>query len=157
MEKLTDRFDEIDDAYLRERKADVQQAVERVLKALMGAQTLTEPALTEEQELIVVAHDLSPADMILFKRHHFGGQNASHGNSISHRVPGSTGQNQSPAHVFKGKRMPGHMGAARHTELGLTVVRVDPERNLLFVRGAIPGAKNGIVTVAKQGGPTRHD
>src|SRR5438034_4609173 len=73
MEKLTDRFDEIDDPYLRERKADVQQAVERVLKALMGAQTLVEPSLSKEHELIVVAHDLSPADMILFKRHEFGG------------------------------------------------------------------------------------
>src|SRR6185503_15406188 len=79
MEKLTDRFDEIDDAYLRERKADVQQAVERVLKALMGA-----PALTEEQELIVVAHDLSPADMILFKRHHFGGFITDVGGVTSH-------------------------------------------------------------------------
>jgi len=84
MEKLTDRFDEIDDAYLRERKADVQQAVERVLKALMGAQTLSEPALTEEQELIVVAHDLSPADMILFKRHHFGGFITDVGGVTSH-------------------------------------------------------------------------
>jgi phosphotransferase system enzyme I (PtsI) len=84
MEKLTDRFDEIDDPYLRERKADVQQAVERVLKALMGAQTLTEPSLTEEQELIVVAHDLSPADMILFKRHHFGGFITDVGGVTSH-------------------------------------------------------------------------
>ena len=84
MEKLTDRFDEIDDPYLRERKADVQQAVERVLKALMGAQTLAEPSLTEEQELIVVAHDLSPADMILFKRHHFGGFITDVGGVTSH-------------------------------------------------------------------------
>jgi phosphoenolpyruvate-protein phosphotransferase (PTS system enzyme I) len=84
MEKLTDRFDEIDDPYLRERKADVQQAAERVLKALMGAQTLTEPALSEEHELIVVAHDLSPADMILFKRHHFGGFITDVGGVTSH-------------------------------------------------------------------------
>ena len=84
MEKLTERFDEIDDAYLRERKADVQQAVERVLKALMGAQTLADPASSEEQELIVVAHDLSPADMILFKRHHFGGFITDIGGVTSH-------------------------------------------------------------------------
>jgi phosphotransferase system enzyme I (PtsI) len=84
MEKLTDRFDEIDDPYLRERKADVQQAVERVLKALMGAQTLAEPSLSEEQELIVVAHDLSPADMILFKRHRFGGFITDVGGVTSH-------------------------------------------------------------------------
>ncbi len=84
MEKLTARFDEIDDPYLRERKADVQQAVERVLKALMGGQALPEPALSEEQKLIVVAHDLSPADMILFKRHHFGGFVTDVGGVTSH-------------------------------------------------------------------------
>jgi phosphotransferase system enzyme I (PtsI) len=84
MEKLTDRFDEIEDAYLRERKADVQQAVERVLKALMGAHAIPEAALTEEEKLIVVAHDLSPADMILFKRHHFGGFVTDLGGVTSH-------------------------------------------------------------------------
>src|SRR4051812_2789550 len=84
MEKLTDRFDEIEDAYLRERKADVQHAVERVLKALMGGQTIAEPAVSEEQKLIVVAHDLSPADMILFKRHHFGGFVTDVGGVTSH-------------------------------------------------------------------------
>ncbi len=84
MEKLTDRFEEIDDPYLRERKADIQQAVERVLKALMGGQTIPEPALTEEEKLIVVAHDLSPADMILFKRHHFGGFVTDVGGVTSH-------------------------------------------------------------------------
>ena len=79
-----------------------------------------------------------------------------HGNT-RHRKPGSISPGTDPSRVIKGKRMPGHMGAERHTELGLTVVKVDAERNLLFVRGAIPGAKNGIVTVAKQGGPSRHD
>ena len=84
MEKLTDRFEEIEDPYLRERKADVQQAVERVLKALMGGHSIPEPALTEEEKLIVVAHDLSPADMILFKRHHFGGFVTDLGGVTSH-------------------------------------------------------------------------
>src|SRR5712671_950340 len=84
MEKLTDRFDEIEDAYLRERKADIQHAVERVLKALMGGQTLPEPALSEEAKLIVVAHDLSPADMILFKRHRYGGFITDVGGVTSH-------------------------------------------------------------------------
>ncbi len=84
MDKLVERFDEIDDAYLRERKADVQQAVERVLKALMGAHGLPEAALTEEERLIVVGHDLSPADMILFKRHHFGGFVTDLGGVTSH-------------------------------------------------------------------------
>ena len=89
-------------------------------------------------------------------RHGFGGGPATHGNT-RHRKPGSISPGTDPSRVIKGKRMPGHMGAARHTELGLTVVKVDAERNLLFVRGAIPGAKNGIVTVAKQGGRSRHD
>ena len=84
MERLVERFEEIDDPYLRERKADVQQAVERVLKALMGGQALVEPALSEEEKLIVVAHDLSPADMILFKRHHFGGFVTDVGGVTSH-------------------------------------------------------------------------
>ena len=89
-------------------------------------------------------------------RYHFGGGPATHGNT-RHRKPGSISPGTDPSRVIKGKRMPGHMGAERHTEVGLRVVRVDPERNLLFVRGAIPGSKNGIVTVAKQGGPSRHD
>ncbi|HYD55423.1 MAG TPA: phosphoenolpyruvate--protein phosphotransferase [Burkholderiales bacterium] len=84
MEQLTDRFDEIEDAYLRERKADIQQAVERVLKALLGGHAIPEAALTEEEKLIVVAHDLSPADMILFKRHHFGGFVTDLGGVTSH-------------------------------------------------------------------------
>lgn len=89
-------------------------------------------------------------------RHGFGGGPATHGNT-RHRKPGSISPGTDPSRVIKGKRMPGHMGAARHTELGLTVVKVDAERNLLFVRGAVPGARNGIVSVAKQGGPSRHD
>jgi phosphotransferase system enzyme I (PtsI) len=84
MERLVARFEEIDDPYLRERKADVQHAVERVLKALMGAQTIAEPAVSEEQKLIVVAHDLSPADMILFKRHRYGGFVTDVGGVTSH-------------------------------------------------------------------------
>jgi len=89
-------------------------------------------------------------------RHGFGGGPATHGNT-RHRKPGSISPGTDPSRVIKGKRMPGHMGAERHTELGLRVVKVDAERNLLFVRGAVPGAKNGIVTVAKQKGPSRHD
>ena len=83
----------------------------------------------------------------VIKRHHFGGQNASHGNSISHRVPGSTGQNQSPAHVFKGKRMPGHLGDVNRTISGLEVIRIDAERQLLLVKGSVPGANGGDVVV----------
>jgi large subunit ribosomal protein L3 len=89
-------------------------------------------------------------------RHGFAGGPASHGNT-RHRKPGSISPGTDPSRVIKGKKMPGHHGAARHTELGLRVVKIDTDRNLLFVRGAIPGARNGIVTVAKQGGPSRHD
>jgi large subunit ribosomal protein L3 len=89
-------------------------------------------------------------------RHGFHGGPATHGNT-RHRKPGSISPGTDPSRVIKGKRMPGHMGAERHTELGLTVVKIDAERNLLFVRGAIPGSRNGIVTVAKQGGRSRHD
>jgi phosphotransferase system enzyme I (PtsI) len=84
MERLVERFEEIEDPYLRERKADVQQAVERVLAVLMGGQARAEPAISEEEKLIVVAHDLSPADMILFKRHHFGGFVTDVGGVTSH-------------------------------------------------------------------------
>jgi large subunit ribosomal protein L3 len=83
----------------------------------------------------------------VIKRHHFGGQNASHGNSISHRVPGSTGQNQSPSHVFKGKRMPGHLGNVRRTILNLEIVRIDAERQLLLVKGSVPGSSGRDVVV----------
>lgn len=89
-------------------------------------------------------------------RYGAGGGPGSHGNT-RHRKPGSIGAGTDPSRVIKGKRMPGHMGARRHTELGLRVVRIDAERHLLFVRGAIPGSVNGIVVVAKQGGKSRHD
>lgn len=74
------------------------------------------------------------------KRWNFSMQDATHGNSLSHRAPGSIGQNQTPGRVFKGKKMSGHMGAERVTVQSLEVVRVDAERNLLLVRGAVPGA-----------------
>ena len=81
------------------------------------------------------------------KRHNFQMQDATHGNSISHRAIGSTGQCQEPGRVFKGKKMAGHMGDEQVTEECLEVVRVDSDRNLLLVKGAIPGAKNGFVKV----------
>jgi len=81
------------------------------------------------------------------KRWNFSMQDATHGNSISHRSNGSIGQNQSPGKVFKGKKMSGHMGAERVTTQSLTVVRVDAERNLLLIKGAVPGAKGGDVIV----------
>jgi large subunit ribosomal protein L3 len=81
------------------------------------------------------------------KRHNFRMQDATHGNSLSHRAPGSIGQNQSPGRVFKGKKMSGHMGAVQRSQQNLEVVRVDVERNLLLIRGAVPGSKGGDVVV----------
>lgn len=81
------------------------------------------------------------------KRWNFRGQDNTHGNSVSHRVPGSIGQCQTPGRVFKGKKMSGHMGAERQTTQSLEVVRVDAERNLLLVKGAVPGATGGNVIV----------
>jgi large subunit ribosomal protein L3 len=92
----------------------------------------------------------------LVHRYGAGGGPATHGNT-RHRKPGSISPGTDPSRVIKGKRMPGHMGAERHTELGLRVVKIDAERNLLFVRGAVPGARHGILLVNKQHGRSRHD
>ncbi|MBZ2190448.1 50S ribosomal protein L3 [Alcanivorax sp. JB21] len=81
------------------------------------------------------------------KRWNFRTQDATHGNSLSHRAPGSIGQNQTPGRVFKGKKMAGHMGAERVTVQNLEVVRVDAEKNLLLVKGAVPGATGADVIV----------
>lgn len=81
------------------------------------------------------------------KRWNFRTQDATHGNSLSHRVPGSIGQNQTPGKVFKGKKMAGHLGDERVTVQSLDVVRVDAERNLLLVKGAVPGATGGNLIV----------
>jgi large subunit ribosomal protein L3 len=81
------------------------------------------------------------------KRHNFTMQDATHGNSISHRSNGSIGQNQTPGRVFKGKKMSGHMGAAKVTTQNLQIVRIDAERNLVLIRGAVPGAKSGDVVI----------
>jgi len=81
------------------------------------------------------------------KRHHFRTQDATHGNSRSHRVPGSIGQNQTPGKVFKGKKMAGHLGAVRRTIQSLELIRVDSERHLLLIKGAIPGAPGTRVEI----------
>ncbi|MCL4133553.1 UNVERIFIED_CONTAM: hypothetical protein GTU68_042264 [Idotea baltica] len=74
-------------------------------------------------------------------------QDATHGNSISHRAPGSIGQNQTPGRVFKGKRMAGHMGARKRTMQNLTVVRIDAEKEVILVKGAVPGAEGSDVVI----------
>lgn len=81
------------------------------------------------------------------KRHHFAGKDATHGNSLSHRTPGSIGQCQTPGRVFKGKKMSGQMGNVQRTVQNLEVVRVDVERNILLVKGAVPGAKGSDVVI----------
>ena len=81
------------------------------------------------------------------KRHNFSTQDATHGNSLSHRAPGSIGQNQTPGRVFKGKKMSGHMGNVKCSVQNLEVVRVDTERNLIMVKGAVPGSAGGDVIV----------
>jgi large subunit ribosomal protein L3 len=83
----------------------------------------------------------------VIKRYNFQMQDATHGNSVSHRAPGSIGQCQTPGRVFKGKKMAGHMGAVQVTTQTLEVVRVDQENNLLLVKGAVPGAKGGEVVI----------
>lgn len=83
----------------------------------------------------------------VIKRHNFSHQRNSHGNSLSHRAPGSIGQCQTPGRVFKGKKMAGHLGNVKRTTQNLEVVRVDVERNLLMIKGAVPGAKGGRVIV----------
>jgi large subunit ribosomal protein L3 len=81
------------------------------------------------------------------KRHHFSSQRATHGNSVSHNAPGSIGMNQDPGRVFPGKRMAGHLGDAKRTQQNLEVIRVDVERQLLLVKGAVPGSKGSDLVV----------
>lgn len=83
----------------------------------------------------------------VIRRHNFRTQDATHGNSLSHRAPGSIGQNQTPGRVWKGKRMAGHMGAVNRCQQNLEVVRVDADRNLILVRGGVPGPAGGELMV----------
>jgi large subunit ribosomal protein L3 len=83
----------------------------------------------------------------VIKRHHFSSNRASHGNSVSHNKPGSIGHNQDPGRVFPGKRMAGHLGNARRTVQNVEIVRIDTERQLLLIQGALPGSRGGGVTV----------
>ncbi len=89
------------------------------------------------------------------KRYGHKGGKASHGNT-RYRRPGSLGAGTDPSRVIKGKKLPGQTGSTRHTEIGLSIVKVDPEENLLFVRGAVPGPPRGIVVLKKHGGKSRY-
>ncbi|MCF6255456.1 MAG: 50S ribosomal protein L3 [Gammaproteobacteria bacterium] len=110
--------------------------------------TINVDIFSEGQKVDVIGTSIGKGFAGVIKRYNFAMQDATHGNSISHRAPGSIGLGQSPGHVFKGKKMAGHMGNARTTNQNLEVVRVDAERNLLLVKGAVPGAKGGNLLVS---------
>jgi large subunit ribosomal protein L3 len=102
---------------------------------------------SEGQIVDVTARSKGKGFQGVVKRHNFRMQDATHGNSRSHRAPGSIGQNQTPGRVFKGKKMAGHMGAVRTTVQNLKVVRVDSDRGLLLIQGAVPGAPSADVII----------
>jgi len=102
---------------------------------------------SEGQKVDVIGTSIGKGFAGTIKRHNFSMQPATHGTSLAHRAPGSIGQNQSPGRVFKGKKMSGQMGNVRRTAQNLEVVRVDAERNLLLIRGAVPGHAGGRVVV----------
>jgi large subunit ribosomal protein L3 len=108
---------------------------------------ITVDAFSVGQKVDVTGQSRGKGFQGVIKRWNFATQDATHGNSLSHRAPGSIGQNQSPGRVFKGKKMSGHMGDERVTVQTLEVVRVDAERNLLLIKGAIPGAPGADVIV----------
>ncbi|MDH3275930.1 MAG: 50S ribosomal protein L3 [Gammaproteobacteria bacterium] len=101
----------------------------------------------EGQKVDVIGTSIGKGFAGTVKRHNFSMQDATHGNSLAHRAPGSIGQNQTPGRVFKGKKMSGQMGNVRRTIQNLEVVRVDNERNLLLIKGAVPGHQGGKVIV----------
>ena len=108
---------------------------------------LTVDMFEEGQAIDVTGTTIGKGFAGTVKRHNFHMQDATHGNSLSHRAPGSIGQCQTPGRVFKGKKMSGHMGNVRRTQPNLEVVRVDAERSLLLVKGSVPGSKGSDVIV----------
>jgi len=125
---------------LWELRNDTQESFE------VGAE-ITVDAFEAGQKIDVTGSSKGKGFAGTVKRWNFATQDATHGNSLSHRAPGSIGQCQTPGRVFKGKKMSGHMGSEQVTVQNLEVVRVDAERNLLLVKGAIPGAPGGDVIV----------
>jgi large subunit ribosomal protein L3 len=101
----------------------------------------------EGQKVDVIGTSIGKGFAGTVKRHNFSMQDATHGNSLAHRAPGSIGQNQTPGRVFKGKKMSGQMGNVRRTAQNLEVVRVDTDRNVLLIKGAVPGHAGGKVVV----------
>ncbi len=119
----------------------------RVAEFSAGAVIAVESLFEVGQQVDVTGTTIGKGFAGTIKRHHFGSQRASHGNSRSHRVPGSIGQAQDPGRIFPGKKMSGHLGDVTRTVQNLDVVRVDAERGLLLVKGAVPGHKNADIVV----------
>jgi len=124
----------------------IESRVDNVADYEVGG-NLTVEMFSEGQLVDVTGTSQGKGFAGVIKRHNFAGKDATHGNSINHRTPGSIGQCQTPGRVFKGKKMTGHMGNVKRTQQGLTVVRVDSEKNLLLVKGAVPGSKGGDIIV----------
>lgn len=116
-------------------------------EGLAPGSTLDVTAFTTGQRIDATGTSIGKGYAGVVKRHNFRTQDASHGNSLAHRAPGSIGQNQTPGRVFKGKRMAGHMGAVRRTVQNLEIVRVDEARNTILIKGSIPGPRGGRVVV----------
>lgn len=117
------------------------------LASLKAGDQVAVTIFAEGQKVDVTGTSIGKGFQGGIKRHNFSSNRASHGNSVSHNAPGSIGMAQDPGRVFPGKRMAGHLGDVQTTTLGLTVVRVDAERQLLLVKGAVPGAKGSDVVV----------
>jgi len=126
--------------FTRESRVDVVSDFE------LGSD-ITLSIFEEGQKVDVTGTTIGKGFAGVLKRYNFAGKDATHGNSINHRTPGSIGQNQTPGRVFKGKKMSGHMGAVQQTTQSLTVVKLDLEKNLLMVKGAVPGARGGNILV----------
>ena len=131
---------------LKEFRLCDKKYVEQLGELKVGAQVAA-TIFTVGQQVDVTGMSIGKGFSGSIKRHNFKSQRASHGNSVSHNAPGSIGMAQDPGRVFPGKRMAGHMGSENTTVQNLTIVRVDEARQLLLVRGAIPGAKGGDVIV----------
>lgn len=128
---------------LKEFRLDPAKAAEFTAGAVVSVENVFEAG----QKVDVQGTTLGKGFAGTIKRHNFGAQRASHGNSRSHRVPGSIGQAQDPGRIFPGKRMSGHLGDVNRTVQNLDIVRVDAERGLLLVKGAVPGHKNSNIVV----------
>jgi len=128
---------------LKEFRLDPSRAAEFTAGAVVTVESVFEVG----QQVDVTGTTIGKGFAGTIKRHHFGSQRATHGNSRSHRVPGSIGQAQDPGRIFPGKKMSGHLGDVTRTVQNLDVVRVDAERGLLLVKGAVPGHKNADIVV----------